>query len=114
MNTSTSSSSVGPADLVAVQVLAQLLERLEHSSRPVDPGQYRAVAESLGRALARAPAGPQLDALLQAAPAAAELYENLQYQYAGLCRTPLDAALAAEQRARDAIGRAMRAAPTAT
>ena len=37
---------------------------------------------------------------------AAELYENLNYQHAGLCRTSLDAAMSAEAAARVAIGKA--------
>jgi hypothetical protein len=54
--------------------------------------------------------GPALGQLLDAYPAAAELYENVNYQHAGLCRTSLDVALAAEMRAREAIARAMRPA----
>jgi hypothetical protein len=48
-----------------------------------------------------------LHALLDSHPAAAEVYENVNYQYAGLCRSPLDPGLAAEQQARQAIARAM-------
>jgi hypothetical protein len=36
------------------------------------------------------------------------VYENLNYQHAGLCRSSLDVSLAAEVSARDAIARAMR------
>jgi hypothetical protein len=39
------------------------------------------------------------------------LYENLNYQFAGLCRSSLDLSLDAEQRARQAIHRAMRRDP---
>jgi hypothetical protein len=48
--------------------------------------------------------------VLGAHPAAAELYENLQYEHAGLCRSPLEAALNAELLAGAAIQRAMRRA----
>jgi DNA-directed RNA polymerase specialized sigma24 family protein len=48
-----------------------------------------------------------LGALLDTHPAAAELYENVNYQYAGLCRSALDASLAAEQLAKEALNRAM-------
>jgi hypothetical protein len=52
--------------------------------------------------------GPALGRLLDHYPAAAELYENVNYAHAGLCRTALDVSLAAEMRAREAIARAMR------
>jgi len=38
------------------------------------------------------------------------VYENLNYQHAGLCRSALDASLAAELAARKAIERAMHGA----
>jgi hypothetical protein len=47
-----------------------------------------------------------LRALMTALPALAEVYENLHYEHAGLCRTPLVAAACAEVAARDAIARA--------
>jgi hypothetical protein len=43
--------------------------------------------------------------VLRAFPAAAELYENVQYAHAGLCRQPLEAALNAELLTRAAIAR---------
>jgi hypothetical protein len=46
-----------------------------------------------------------LSPLLDAFPSAAELYENLNYRHAGLCRSPLDAALDAELQARRLIER---------
>lgn len=88
-------------------LLAHLLDRLEGSSSP-DAGQYRLVAQRLGLALGDMPAGEALDAVLQGSPAATLLYENQNYQHAGLCRSSLDTALAAEIGARDAITRAMR------
>ncbi|MDO5087846.1 MAG: hypothetical protein Q4D74_09615 [Comamonadaceae bacterium] len=92
-------------------VLAQLLERLESSRQPVDAHQYRHVASRLAEALADA----QVDAglLLQACRPAAELYENLHYATAGLCRSPLEAAMRAEAAARAAIDAARRK-PAAT
>jgi hypothetical protein len=44
-----------------------------------------------------------LDAVLEASPSTAQLYENMQYEHAGLCRSPLEAALEAELAARAAI-----------
>ena len=46
--------------------------------------------------------------VLDAHPAASQVYENLHYGHAGLCRSPLEWALGAELRAREAIERAAR------
>ena len=83
--------------------LAGMLERLDRSGVAVDPKQYRAVVQHLSEVLQAVPRDAALDAVLEASPATAELYENLHYQHAGLCRSPLDAALNAELAARTAI-----------
>jgi hypothetical protein len=44
--------------------------------------------------------------LLDVFPAASQLYENLNYESAGLCRSPLDASLNAERAARSVLDRA--------
>jgi len=90
--------------------LARMLERLDRSAVAVDPQQYRGVVEHLAEVLRAMPHDAALEAVLEASPATAELYENLQYQYAGLCRSPLEAALEAELAARTAIDAARRAA----
>jgi len=41
--------------------------------------------------------------VLDSFPAVAELYENLHYEHAGLCRSVLETSLAAELAARAAI-----------
>jgi hypothetical protein len=87
-------------------LLARVLERLEHSTQAVDAQQYRSVVNHLASELAIAPQDAGLDAVLQACPSAGELYENLNYQHAGLCRAALDSALAAETAARAAIAKA--------
>jgi len=94
------------ADPTSTRVLAALLERLERSTAEVDAQQYRSVVRRLADALAQAEPGAALDAVLAAFPAASQLYENLQYEHAGLCRSPLDPALAAEMQAREWISRA--------
>ena len=94
------------ADPTSTRVLAALLERLERSSTAVDAQQYRSVVRRLADALGQAEPGAALDAVLAEFPAASQLYENLQYEHAGLCRSPLDPALAAEMQARQWIGRA--------
>lgn len=89
-------------------MLARMLERLDRSGEPVDPQQYRAVVEHLTDVLRSVPYDAALEAVLQASPSTAELYENLQYQYAGLCRSPLELALDAEMSARGVIDAARR------
>jgi hypothetical protein len=88
--------------------LAQVLRRLEHSRRPVDPDQYRALVAQISAQLQDHPRDASLEMLLAAVPELAELYENLQYAHAGLCRSPLEAAVNAEQAARGAIEAARR------
>ncbi len=88
--------------------LAQLLERLERSITPISADQYRSVVRHLSQELGDAEPGEDLDVLLDTFPAMAQLYENLQYAHAGLCRSPLDASLAAELRAQEVIRRLQR------
>ena len=94
--------------LAVAHALAQLLERLERSSVAVDPGQFRDVVRRLSVELVALQGEPALDALLRASPATAELYENLNYQAAGLCRSDLDRSLQAELAARAALRHAAR------
>lgn len=92
-----------PKNLV---MLARMLERLDRSAVAVDAQQYRSVVRHLADELRGAPRDAALETLLQSFPAAAELYENLHYQWAGLCRSPLEPALQAELAARAALDRA--------
>jgi hypothetical protein len=87
-------------------MLARMLERLDASGVAVDAQQYLSVVEHLTDELRGAPQDAALHAVLSAFPAAAELYENIQYEHAGLCRSPLDAALNAELAAREIIAAA--------
>ncbi len=96
-----------PKNLV---MLARMLERLDRSPVAVDAQQYRGVVEHLSEQLRAAPHDAMLDALLEASPATAELYENIQYEHAGLCRSPLETALNAELAARAIIDGARRSA----
>ena len=98
-------------DLTVTHVLAELLERLERSAAPVGAEQYRSVVLHLVTELGDVAPGKALGDLLDSHPAAAELYENVNYQYAGLCRSALETSLAAERQAKQALGRAMSRTP---
>ena len=87
-------------------VLVQLLERLEASRVSVDAHQYRTVVERLAQDLSNAEV--DWSPLLAQSPAATQIYENLHYAEAGLCRSPLELAAATELTAREAIERARR------
>ena len=95
-----------PAGLANVALLAQLLERLDRSALAPDAAQYRGVALRLTEALNDAPVGAALDHVLGHFPSAAEVYENLRYAHAGLCRAPLETSLNTELVARAALDRA--------
>ena len=85
-----------PAQLEPLLGLAHLLERMERLPSSLNATQYRSVVTRVQSLLQEAAPGESLDALLGAFPATAELYENLHYARAGLCRSPLDAAVSAE------------------
>jgi len=95
-----------PGRLHVLAAMAGLLQRLDQQPLSASADQYRRVAQQVTELLAKAEPHPQLHALLAAAPAAAELYENLRYEHAGLCLAPLDTALSAELAAAAAITRA--------
>ena len=95
-----------PGRLVPLAAMARLLEKLDRSGEPVDPAQYRQVVRRLQELMADCPADEPLHAVLEVFPAASELYENLHYKHAGLCRSPLVRSLQGEAAARDAIERA--------
>jgi hypothetical protein len=98
-----------PVTPTNLAVLAQVLDRLERSGRPVDAGQFRSIVQRVAAELQAAAHDARLEAVLEAFPSVAEVYENLNYQHAGLCRSSLDAGLAAEAAARVAIDRARKA-----
>ena len=97
-----------PERLRVLVTLAQLLERLEQGTPRGGAEQYRTVARHLVKELATVPQDETMEALLTVFPAMAELYENMRYDTAGLCRSSLEAAAAAEIEARAVIRRAAR------
>ena len=103
--------TTGAATAGNIALLAGMLERMERSGRPIDPLQYRLLAQRLEDLLALADRrDPAVDRLLRVSPVAAESYENVHYPQAGLCLRDLDRALTAERRARAAIEMASRGA----
>jgi hypothetical protein len=105
MNTSTTDDSTRNARQLpsVINTLAYLLERLDRSREAVGAEQYLSVVQHLSEELDNAPRDGALQMVLDEHPATAELYENLNYRHAGLCRSPLDISLAAELKAKEAI-----------
>ena len=95
-----------PASLQPLAAMGLLLERLERLPRSTaSASQYREVVLKSQALLAEAEPGAALDALLGVMPALGELYENLHYDQAGLCRHELEPAATAELAAREFIGK---------
>ena len=97
-----------PEHLTVALTLAHVLEQLERGPGPIGAEQYGSVVRYLSEELAKLPVDAGLRAVLDTHPAAAELYENLNYEHAGLCRSPLERALNAELQATQVIARAKR------
>lgn len=95
-----------PNELLPLVRLAQLLQGLE--GRLVDPHQYRVLVQKLTAELDAHQAHEALPGLLDHLPAAAEVYENLQYAHAGLVRMPLEMSLTSELAARELLARVRR------
>lgn len=113
MAASSSSSPARSAELRArletLIALARLLERLERSPGSASPDQYQQLVARLKGLLADDALPEQaLNAVLGAHPATAELYENLHYEHSGLCRSPLDMAVAAETQVASMLSRLAR------
>ena len=106
MNASKATDKV--SDLTVTRTLAALLERLENSAVAVGADQYRSVVTHLVHELGAVEPDDALKSLLDAHPATAQVYENLNYQHAGLCRSSLDFSLAAEVQSKQVIERAKR------
>ena len=97
-----------PERLRVVATLAQLLERVGTQVAAIGAVQYQSIVRHLSEELARVDSDDALDVVLRTFPAASEVYENLNYEHAGLCRSPLDLSLNTEMQARAAIQHAAR------
>jgi hypothetical protein len=91
--------------------LARLLERVEASPAAIGAGQYRSLVRRIQAALQEPLPGAALQAILNAHPATAEIYENLHYGSSGLSRSSLDRSVASEMLATQLIHRIARAEP---
>lgn len=89
-----------------ILTLANLLERLERSSEPVGPEQYRSLVLHLMQEFKTTDRGPEWAHILDSYPSASELYENLHYAHAGLCRSALESSLHAELQAQAVLNKA--------
>ncbi|HEY3635270.1 MAG TPA: hypothetical protein VGK95_09480 [Caldimonas sp.] len=90
--------------------LARLLERVEASPVSVGASQYRALVRGIQDALAEPLPSHPLQAILNAHPATAEIYENLHYDTSGLSRSPLERSVATEMLATQLIHKVARGA----
>ena len=91
--------------------LARLLERVEASPISIGADQYRALVGQIRAMLAAPlPAAP-LAAILKAHPATGEIYENMNYEIAGLSRSPLERSVATEMLATQLLHKIAQAAP---
>lgn len=95
-----------PPRLIVLLTLAQLLERMEQGQLALNADQYRSVVEHLKQELQAVTPDEDFRRILRLSPATAELYEDLQYEHAGLCCSPLEASLESEWAARMALQRA--------
>lgn len=97
-----------PSELLSLARLAQLLQGLEGQRRAADPHQYELLVQRLTAELRQHQGHDALHGLLDHFPAAAEVYENLQYGHAGLVRSPLEQSLASEWATRSLLERVRR------
>jgi hypothetical protein len=94
-----------PSELLSLARLAHLLQSLEGLGRAADPHQYQLLVQKLTAELHEQQGHEALPGLLEHFPAAGEVYENLQYAHAGLCRAPLEMSLSSELAARSLLDR---------
>lgn len=94
-----------PTELLPVVRLSQLLQALDGQGGAADPHQYRLLVRKISAELLTHQGHEALAGLLDHLPASAEIYENLQYAHAGLCRASLALSLSSELAARELLGR---------
>lgn len=97
-----------PTELLPLARYAQLLQALDGQGGAADPHQYRVLVQRMAAELTQHQSHEALPALLDHFTAAGEIYENLQYAHAGLCRAPLEVSLTSELATRSLLERVRR------
>jgi hypothetical protein len=103
-----SSSSLSPQTrnrLETLIALARLLERAERNELRPSADEYQRLVEQTKQALQAELPEPARHAVLDAFPAASELYENLHYAQAGLSRAALERSVQSEMAASQLLHR---------
>ncbi len=113
MSESTTNPKPFHAHLEMAIALARVLEYVERGPGRIDAEQYRLLVARLKTALAEDLPVAALDAVLGALPAAAEVYENMHYQFSGLSRSPLERSVASERLAAELLARVSQASKRA-
>jgi hypothetical protein len=83
--------------------LARLLERAERNELRPSAEEYQRLVEQTKHALQAELPEAALKAVLDAFPAASELYENLHYAQAGLARVELERSVKSEMAASEVL-----------
>lgn len=87
----------------ALASLCAALQLLESGARGIDPDQYQLIVQKISRVLLASPVDAGAMTILKHYPAAAELYENLNYWQGGLVLHDPKRARRAARAARQAI-----------
>lgn len=96
------------AQLQPIAALARILQQLESDNSLASPAyaqQYKSVAAQLAAIMQRVEPDALLYQVLSAFPAAAELYENVRFEYAGLCLHDLEQSAKAERATRAVLSK---------
>jgi hypothetical protein len=98
--------------LERVVALAYLLECVEAGTARTDADGYRQLVLRLQAALSEDIHADALQVILNAHPAAGQVFENMHYEHSGLFRAPLERSVSSEQLAKQVLERVARVAKT--
>ncbi len=102
------SSSWTRTRLETIVALAHLLECVDTGTASASAEGYRRLVLRLQEALSEDIPADVLQAILDAYPAAGQVFENLHYEHAGLCRASLERSVFSELLAKNVIAHAAR------
>lgn len=91
--------------LETVIALAYLLERVEAGTARTDADGYRRLVLCLRAALSEDIPADALQVILNAHPAAGQVFENMHYEHSGLFRAPLERSVSSELLAKQVLER---------